>query len=234
MSVEKLYCAVASSRRLTEQLEDCASGAAEARTLTYPVVTPALSALEQLGSGVLVAHCDTFRGHRRLRERLQRLAKRSASPYWIWGVTDNHDARLEAGLLRSGFDDVSALRDYDRALWQEKARSALRRVRSIGRPDLEFGPVLLYLSSRMAMVDGRAMRLRPASIQVLQALLACPGQVLTPDHICDGIARTGVARPSVSAIKVRVSRLRRELGSARWVVQSEGNGYRIGLPPSRR
>jgi two-component system, OmpR family, KDP operon response regulator KdpE len=98
---------------------------------------------------------------------------------------------------------------------------------------LALGPVLLDPSRREVTVEGRVVALTPREYELLRALMAQPGRVLTHGRLLRAVWGEAYSAEA-HYLHVYVSRLRRKLAAAdrggrvhRLIVAEPGVGYRV-------
>ena len=101
--------------------------------------------------------------------------------------------------------------------------------------EVRFGPFQLDISRRQLTRDGSPVRVGARSIEILCALAAAQGELVTKDQIMERVWQGNVVEEN--AIQVHVSALRKALGDqesgANFIVTVPGRGYRfVGPPPS--
>ena len=112
-------------------------------------------------------------------------------------------------------------------------RAVLRRVQRDGAPRtvLERGPLRVDAGTREAEVDGVELALTYSEFEVLRALLAAGGRLLSRQDLLDAIFGGHEFRDP-RAIDVHVHHLRDKLAAAggdpEAIVTVRGGGYRIG------
>ena len=112
-----------------------------------------------------------------------------------------------------------------------RARAVLRRARpsETGTRPLRVGVVSLDPSRHIVTVSGRAVELTPKEFDLLHALLAAAGRVLTREHLLNRV--WGYARADEiesRTVDVHVRRLRAKLGGEeRRIATIKGVGYRF-------
>jgi DNA-binding response OmpR family regulator len=115
-------------------------------------------------------------------------------------------------------------------------RALLRRVRGQAGPALqviEVGALSLDPASREASVEGRAMELTSYEFDLLLALAASAGRVLSREQLLDRI-KGGAEEAFDRSIDVHISKLRQKLGddarSPRFLKTVRGVGYLLSAP----
>jgi TolB-like protein len=104
--------------------------------------------------------------------------------------------------------------------------------------EFAFGPFVLDTQRGMLLRDGRTVAMSSKGLQLLQALLSSPGQVLTKTELMQ--AAWGDAAVEESNLSVQIAGLRKQLGptpeGGEWIATAPRVGYRfIGLsaqPPA--
>jgi TolB-like protein len=99
--------------------------------------------------------------------------------------------------------------------------------------DFAFGPFVLDTQRAMLLRDGRPIAVSSKGLQLLQALLSSPGQVLTKTELMQ--VAWGDAAVEESNLSVQIAGLRKQLGptpeGGEWIATAPRVGYRfIGLP----
>jgi two-component system response regulator ResD len=137
--------------------------------------------------------------------------------------------------LDVGADDY-LLKPFSTELLVARLRAVLRRAEC--RPQtgpLKNGSLKLDLAARRALVGGREVRLTRKEFDLLAALLASRGRVLSPPHLLETIwGYDSTVYRDAHTVEVHVSALRRKLGpaAARRLVTVPGVGYRFDLETS--
>jgi len=132
--------------------------------------------------------------------------------------------------LEIGADDYLA-KPFSTKELVARVRAVLRRARpgdAAARP-LSVGGVRLDPSRHLTTVDGRAVELTPKEFDLLHALLAAAGRVLSREHLLNRV--WGYARADEiesRTVDVHIRRLRAKLGAEeRRIATIKGVGYRF-------
>lgn len=138
-----------------------------------------------------------------------------------------------AGLV-SGADDYVA-KPFEPAELVARVGSVLRRSRS-RRPSgvLRYGGFVVDAERRTATVDGRSVQLTQIEFDLLSALVAARGRILTRAQLVDALDADPAEPIQERSINVYIRRLRQKLGDeasqARSILTVRGLGYRVAEP----
>lgn len=99
--------------------------------------------------------------------------------------------------------------------------------------DFTFGPFILDRQRGKLLRDGRSVAVSSKGLQLLQALVGSPGQVMTKAELMR--AAWGDAAVEESNLSVQIAALRKQLGAnadgSDWIITIPRVGYRfVGLP----
>jgi len=132
--------------------------------------------------------------------------------------------------LRVGADDY-VTKPFSTAVLAARIEAVLRRVRAAGRQDgpvLSAGPVRLIRPSRQVLVEDQDIHLTGAEFELLAALMAADGRVMSRAELREALGSEGTGRGE-RIVDVHVAALRRKLGpKGRWIIRTvHGAGYRV-------
>jgi DNA-binding response OmpR family regulator len=154
-----------------------------------------------------------------------RQARRSSSIPIILLTARGEEANRVAG-LELGADDY-VVKPFLAHEVVARVRAQLRRARGFGSADapLRVGAVELDRRSRRCTVRGDSVELTRREFDLLQTLLASPGQVYTRDQLLDEV--WGSRFVTEKTVDVHVVGLRRKLDGALRISTLRGVGYRL-------
>jgi DNA-binding response OmpR family regulator len=110
-----------------------------------------------------------------------------------------------------------------------RAVSRRRGGRTEERRPLAVGALQVDQRSRRAAVDGRQLALTLKEFDVLAALAADAGAVVTRQRLLEDVWDTHWYGPT-KTIDVHVASLRKKLGDPRWIETVRGVGFRLAAP----
>jgi DNA-binding response OmpR family regulator len=112
-----------------------------------------------------------------------------------------------------------------------RIHAVTRRTAGLKRRDasIRIGKLEIDLRARLARLDGREMELTAKEFDVLAALAADPGAVVTRHQLLERVWQTSWFGQT-KTIDVHVGALRRKLGHAAWIETVRGIGFRLREP----
>lgn len=144
---------------------------------------------------------------------------------FLSSVTES-DRQVE-GFAAGGADYIT--KDTPAELFWAKVETRIRLEMS-ERTQLRYGPLLLDLTGRRALMDGKELSLTPVEFDLLCHLSEHAGHVFTPEEIY-GMIRGGQPWDGGQLVQMHMSRLRRKLEKAwaghRFIETVWGQGYRF-------
>ncbi|MCU0658666.1 MAG: response regulator transcription factor [Polyangiaceae bacterium] len=156
-------------------------------------------------------------------EVLQALRRQSDLPVLVLSALNDSVSKVRA--LQIGADDYLTKPFFPEEL-VERVRARLRRPLLQRAQQIELGPLRLDLAARGAFFEGKDIELTRVEFDILEALARRPGSALSRrwlvEHLLDP-DREGAER----TLDVHISRIRKKLGNARWIVTVWGIGYRL-------
>jgi DNA-binding response OmpR family regulator len=159
-------------------------------------------------------------------EVCRRLRSRTGVPILILSARDDEVDRV-AG-LEAGADDYVTKPFSPREL-VARVKAILRRAAggpAVGGGALMVGEVELDRAARVVTVAGAPVELTAREFDLLAALLAHPGVVLSRDRLLD-LAWGGEFAGGTRTVDVHVGQLRAKLGRAGFVETVRGAGYKV-------
>jgi two-component system KDP operon response regulator KdpE len=186
-----------------------------------PSVRPDLVVLD-LGlpgiSGVDVARC--------MREWTQ-------TPIIVLSVRDQESDKIDA--LDAGADDYLT-KPFGVGELLARIRAALRRaIGPAASPTFTAGELMVDVAARDVRVAGQKVQLTPTEYDLLKALVAQPGRVLTHRHLMRAVWGGLSYEDELHLLRVNISNLRHKLEpnptSPRYIVTEPGVGYRLQTEP---
>ncbi len=161
-------------------------------------------------------------------EVCRRLRARTAVPILVLSARDDEVDRV-AG-LEAGADDY-VVKPFSPRELVARVKAILRRaggggVAGVGDGVLAVGDVELDPAARSVRVGGEAVELTGREFDLLAALLAHPGVVLSRDRLLE-LAWQGDFPGGTRTVDVHVAQLRAKLGRPDLVATVRGAGYKV-------
>lgn len=158
-------------------------------------------------------------------ERLHRLAD---VPVIFLSCVTEADRQLE-GFAAGGIDYIT--KDTPPELFWAKVKTRIRLAAADrSRTLVCYGPLLLDLAGRRAVMDGRELLLTSEEFDILWRLSEHAGQVFSPEEV-GGLVYGGQSGEAGQRIQIHMSRLRRKLdkawGEHHFIETVWGQGYRF-------
>jgi len=155
-------------------------------------------------------------------EVTKRIRERSRVPILVLTVRSDEQSVEDA--LDGGAND------YVTKPYREKELLARLRACLRDAPGLSGSPIELDTELRVAIVDGRRVRLSATECKLLAALLRAGGKVVTHQQLLRTVWG-GVQAQDASYLRVYMHHLREKLepnpASPRWILNEPGVGYRL-------
>ncbi len=158
-------------------------------------------------------------------EVCRRLRSRTAIPILVLSAREDEVDRV-AG-LEAGADDY-VVKPFSPRELVARVKAILRRARDGGATDdaLAAGDVRLDRRSRSVTVGGAAVELTGREFELLAALLAHPGAVLSRERLLE-LAWQGEFPGGTRTVDVHVAQLRAKLGRPELIRTVRGAGYKL-------
>ena len=159
-------------------------------------------------------------------EVCRRLRSRTGVPILILSARDDEVDRV-AG-LEAGADDY-VVKPFSPRELVARVKAILRRTGAGGAAAtdaLAVGEVQLDRAARTAKVAGRPVELTSREFDLLAALLAHPGIVLSRDRLLE-LAWDGEFAGGTRTVDVHIAQLRAKLGLSGFVQTVRGAGYKV-------
>jgi DNA-binding response OmpR family regulator len=159
-------------------------------------------------------------------EVCRRLRSRTGVPILILSARDDEVDRV-AG-LEAGADDY-VVKPFSPRELVARVKAILRRAGSgvaVGADALTVGEVELNRAARSVAVSGQPVELTSREFDLLAALLAHPGIVLSRDRLLE-LAWQGEFAGGTRTVDVHVAQLRAKLGLPGFVQTVRGAGYKV-------
>jgi DNA-binding response OmpR family regulator len=153
----------------------------------------------------------------------RRLRERTAAAIIV--VTAHGDEQDRVMALDAGADDY-LVKPFGLAELQARIRAVLRRVKP-GSEVIRHGPLTIDTRTQRVTVSGHEVALTPKEFDILEALAADPGRVVTRQEILEAAWDAHWYGPT-KVLDVHVAALRRKLGSPGLIETVYGRGFRLG------
>lgn len=158
----------------------------------------------------------------------ERLHGRTETPVIFLSCLTEPDKQVE-GFAAGGIDYIT--KDTSAELFWAKVETRIRLAKS-ERTQLHFGPLLLDLTKRRVLIDGKELSLTPIEFDILCRLSENTGHIFTPEEIY-GMIWGGQPWDGGQLVQMHMSRLRRKLEKAweghHFIEAVWGQGYRFVL-----
>lgn len=165
-------------------------------------------------------------------ELLQGLRKITPVPVIILTVREDEETKVRA--LDGGADDY-VTKPFGTGELLARMRVVMRRPsQAADGPVFTFEDLTVDLSRRRVTVAGKEVQLTPTEYDLLRALTAYPGKVLTHRQLVGRVWGTG-GEDEAHLLRVNISNLRRKLEldpmRPRYILTEPGVGYRLRVSP---
>ena len=151
-------------------------------------------------------------------------------------LSARHSDEEKVRLLDAGADDYMT-KPFSPPELQARARALLRRVQSGGAqagPRLEIGGLVLDVAAHRVTRDGEPVHLTPTEWELLRALMANAGRVLTHQQLFHQVWNGRQFGDAQQYLRVYVAHLRRKVEAdsvrPRYILTEPGVGYRFVTP----
>ena len=151
-------------------------------------------------------------------------------PVIILSVRGQEEDKIAA--LDAGADDY-VTKPFGMGELLARMRVALRRAaRPAAEPVFKTGELIVDLTRRLVTLAGHEVQLTPTEYDLLRALIAHAGQVLTHHHLLREVWGMGYEQET-HTLRVNISNLRRKIEldptRPRYVITEPGVGYRLRI-----
>jgi two-component system KDP operon response regulator KdpE len=152
----------------------------------------------------------------------------SQTPIIILSVRGSESDKIAA--LDAGADDYLT-KPFSSGELLARLRVALRRAaHNASEPILKTGALDIDLSRRLVTLDGEPVQLTPTEYDLLHALVADAGKVLTHHHLLRAVWGVGYD-DEMHMLRVNISNLRKKIEPdatrPRYIITEPGVGYRL-------
>ncbi len=157
-------------------------------------------------------------------EVLKRLREWSDAPVLILSVRDQEAVKVQA--LEGGADDY-VTKPFGSAELLARLEVIQRRLGTRHTPEINAGPLKLDLLHHEARVGDEPLKLTPTEFELLKALAANAGRIVTQNQIIRQVWPGQVSDPG-EGLRVHINHLRKKLGDRGVRILNEpGIGYRL-------
>jgi two-component system KDP operon response regulator KdpE len=155
------------------------------------------------------------------------------TPIIILSVREQESDKIDA--LDAGADDYLT-KPFSVGELLARIRAALRRAMGPEAPPVfTTGELIVDVTSREVRVAGQKVQLTPTEYDLLKALVAHPGRVLTHRQLTKAVWGGLSYEDELHLLRVNISNLRHKLEpnptSPRYIVTEPGVGYRLQTEP---
>jgi two-component system KDP operon response regulator KdpE len=157
---------------------------------------------------------------------------RSAEPIAVIVLSARHQESEKVAALDAGADDYVD-KPFNIDVLRARIRAAERRLREIRGNERHYkaGPLELNVSTREVALEGEGIKLSPKEFELLKALIARAGQVVTHKRLL--IAGWGNPAIDQQYLRGYIALLRQKLeedpAEPRMILSEPGVGYRLAL-----
>jgi DNA-binding response OmpR family regulator len=141
-------------------------------------------------------------------------------------VTARGEERDRVATLDEGADDY-LVKPFGLAELLARVRAVLRRVRPAGPVTYAHGPLTVDPRTRRVTVQGKEVALTPKEFDIIEALAADPGRVVSRQELLERAWDANWYGPT-KVLDVHIAALRRKLGVEGLVETVYGRGFRLG------
>lgn len=157
-------------------------------------------------------------------EVLKRLREWSDAPVLVLSVRDQETVKVQA--LEGGADDY-VTKPFGSAELLARLEVIQRRRGTRHTPEIAAGPLQLDLLHHEARIADEALKLTPTEFELLKALAAHAGRIVTQNQIIHQVWPGQVSDPG-EGLRVHINHLRKKLGDRGVRILNEpGIGYRL-------
>jgi two-component system cell cycle response regulator CtrA len=142
--------------------------------------------------------------------------KKINAPIMVLTATADVEAKVQA--FGAGADDYLT-KPFHKDEMSARINAIVRRSRGHGESVIRTGPIALNIDTRIAEVNGTAIKLTPTEYKVLELLSLRKNSVLTKE-MCLNYLYNGLSEPEIKIIDVFICKLRKKIAAA----SGDGNG----------